>query len=66
MENLKQNLSKEIGCLEKQIDVLWDNKDYPIEERGRLVDLLNKKRISLSQRIQDIILRELGLVQSLN
>lgn len=66
MENLKQNLSKEIGCLEKQIDALWDNKDYSIEERGRLVDLLNKKRISLSQRIQDIILRELGLVQSLN
>lgn len=66
MENLKQNLSKEIGRLEKQIDALWDNKDYPIEERGRLVDLLNKKRISLSQRIQDIILRELGLVQSLN
>lgn len=66
MENLKQNLSKEIGRLEKQIDALWDNKDYPIEERGRLIDLLNKKRISLSQRIQDIILHELRLVQSLN
>lgn len=66
VENLKQNLSKEIGRLEKQIDALWDNKDYPIEERGRLIDLLNKKRISLSQRIQDIILHELRLVQSLN
>ena len=66
MENIKQNLNKEIGRLEKQIDALWDNKDYPIEERGRLIDLLNKTRISLSQRIQDIILHELRLVQSLN
>ena len=66
MENIKQNLNKEIGRLEKQIEAVWDNKDYPIEERGRLIDLLNKKRISLSQRIQDIILHELRLVQSLN
>lgn len=65
MEKNKQNLNNEIGRLEKQIDALWDNKSYPIEERGRLINLLNKKRISLNQKVQAIILHDLGLVQSL-
>lgn len=65
MEKIKQNLNNEIGRLEKQIDALWDNKSYPIEERGRLINLLNKKRISLNQKVQAIILHDLGLVQSL-
>lgn len=65
MEEIKQNLNNEIGRLEKQIDALWDNKSYPIEERGRLINLLNKKRISLNQKVQAIILHDLGLVQSL-
>lgn len=65
MEKIKQNLNNEIGRLEKQIDALWDNKSYPIEERGRLINLLNKKRISLNQKVQAIILHDLGLIQSL-
>ena len=64
MEAIKQKLRNEVEEIEKQIDKLWDDKSKPIEEKGRLIDFLAKKRVKLNLKIRGITLYELGYQQN--
>lgn len=64
MEVIKQNLLNEIENVEAEIDRLWDDKSKPIEEKGRLIDFLAKKRVKLNQKFREVTLYELGYKQN--
>lgn len=44
-ESFINQLSESIDNYDKRIDVLWDNKTIPSEEKGRLINSLSKKRV---------------------
>lgn len=45
MERFINQLSASIDYYDKRIDALWDNRNIPSEEKGRLINSLSKKRV---------------------
>lgn len=54
-----ERLRSEIDVIERHIDFLWDDKTQDVEERGKLINSLAKKRFSLECQVQDLILSKL-------
>lgn len=44
-ETFINQLSDSINYYNRKIDALWDNKNIPPEEKGRLINSLSKKRV---------------------
>lgn len=55
-----EKLRQKIEAIELRIGLLWDDKSQPIEERGREINRLSKKRFELECKLQDLNLRKLG------
>lgn len=51
-----ERLRREIDAIERHIDFLWDDKTQDVEERGKVINALAKKRFSLVCQVQDLIL----------
>lgn len=51
-----EKLRREIDVIERHIDFLWDDKTQDVEERGKVINALAKKRFSLVCQVQDLIL----------
>ena len=51
-----EKLRREIDVIERHIDFLWDDKPQDVEERGKVINALAKKRFSLVCQVQDLIL----------
>lgn len=45
IETSINQLSSSIEHYDRKIDALWDNKNIPSEEKGKLINSLSKKRV---------------------
>ena len=55
IESFISQLSESIKHYDRKIDALWDNKSIPIEERGRLINSLSKKRVEKALQLSRYI-----------